>query len=41
MVFYIGGGIMIGIYLIIVIIYTGPKKLSRKSDSEMPFKALN
>jgi len=38
MIFYIGGGIMIGIYLIIVVIYFGPKKLSRKPDSEMPFK---
>ena len=41
MVFYIGGGILIGIYLIIVIIYAGPKKLSRKPDSEMPFEILN
>ena len=37
MVFYIGAGIMIGIYLIIVVLYAGPKKLSRKPDSEMPF----
>jgi membrane protease YdiL (CAAX protease family) len=37
MIFYIGGGIMIGAYLIVVIIYAGPKKLSRKPDSEMPF----
>ena len=36
MVFYIGGGIMIGIYLIIVIIYAGPNKLSRKPKSEIP-----
>lgn len=38
MIFYIGGGIMIGVYLIIVILYFGSKKLSRKPDSEMPFK---
>ncbi|NHI93829.1 MAG: hypothetical protein EAX96_15180 [Candidatus Lokiarchaeota archaeon] len=37
MVFYIGARIGIGIYLIIVIIYAGPKKLSKKSDSEMLF----
>ncbi|MBY9004033.1 MAG: CPBP family intramembrane metalloprotease [Candidatus Lokiarchaeota archaeon] len=37
MIFYIGGGIMIGVYLIVVVIYSGPKKLSRKPDSEMPF----
>jgi len=37
MVFYIGGGIMIGIYVLIVIIYAGPKKLSRKPDSELIF----
>jgi membrane protease YdiL (CAAX protease family) len=41
MIFYIGGGVMIGIYLIIVIIYAGPKKLSRKPDSEKLFKILN
>ena len=37
MVFYIGAGIGIGIYVIIVVIHAGPKKLSRKEDSEMPF----
>ena len=36
MVFYMGGGVMIGIYLIIVILYAGPNKLSRKSKSELP-----
>ncbi len=41
MVFYIGGGVMIGIYLIIVIIYAGPKKLSRKLDAEMPYSISN
>ena len=37
MIFYIAGGIMIGIYVICVVIYAGSKKLSRKPDSEMPF----
>ena len=37
MIFYIGGSVMIGIYVIVVIIYAGPSKLSRKPDSEMPF----
>lgn len=37
MIFYIGGSVMIGIYVIVVIIFTGSSKLSRKSDSEMPF----
>jgi len=37
MIFYIGGGIMIGVYLIVVVVYAGPEKLSRKLDSEMPF----
>ena len=37
MIFYIGGGIMIGTYVIIVVIYAGPKKLSRKPNFEMPF----
>jgi hypothetical protein len=37
MIFYIGGGIMIGTYVIVVVIYAGPKKLSRKLDFEMPF----
>ncbi|MEJ2252374.1 MAG: CPBP family intramembrane metalloprotease [Candidatus Lokiarchaeota archaeon] len=37
MIFYIGAGIMIGVWVIIVIIYEGPSKLSKKLDSEMPF----
>jgi len=37
MIFYIGGGVMIGIYLIAVVVYAGPEKLSRKPDSEMPY----
>jgi len=37
MVFYIGGSVMIGAYVIVVILYSGPSKLSRKPDSEMPF----
>lgn len=37
MIFYIGGSVMIGIYVIVVIIFAGPSKLSRKLDSEMPF----
>jgi membrane protease YdiL (CAAX protease family) len=41
MIFYIGGGIMIGFYLIVVIIYAGPKRLSRKPDSEMQFNIQN
>ena len=37
MVFQIGGGVMIGVYLIIVVAYYRREKLSRKPDSEMPF----
>jgi len=37
MVFYISGSILIIPYLIIVVKYAGPEKLSRKPDSEMPF----
>ena len=37
MVFQIAGGVMIGIYVIVVVLYAGPEKLSRKLDSEMPF----
>ncbi|MFX0002424.1 MAG: CPBP family intramembrane glutamic endopeptidase [Promethearchaeota archaeon] len=40
-IFYIAGGVMIGIYLIAVIAYSHPEKLSRKPDSEMPFKKSN
>lgn len=36
MVFYISASIAIGIYLIAVILYAGPKKLSRKPESEIP-----
>ncbi|MFO7794919.1 MAG: CPBP family intramembrane glutamic endopeptidase [Promethearchaeati archaeon] len=36
MIFYISASIAIGIYLIAVIGYAGPKKLSRKRDSEIP-----
>ncbi len=36
-IFYIAGSVMIGFYVIIVIIYAGSSKLSRKPDSEMPF----
>jgi len=28
---------MIGVYLIVVVVYAGPEKLSRKLDAEMPF----
>jgi len=35
MVFYISASIAIGIYLIVVLLYAGPKKLSRKSDLEI------
>jgi len=41
MVFYISGSIMIIPYLIIVVKYAGPEKLSRKPDSEMPFNKSN
>jgi len=37
MVIYITAGVTIGIYLIAVVLYAGPEKLSRKLDSEMPF----
>ena len=37
MIFYLAGGVMIEIYLIAVIYYAGPKRLSWKPDSEMPF----
>ncbi len=37
MVFYIVGGVGIGIYVIVVVLYAGPEKLSRKLDSELPF----
>jgi len=37
MIFQIAGGVMIGIYVIVVVLYAGPEKLSRKLDSEMPF----
>ncbi len=36
MVFYISASIGIGVYLIAVILYAGPKKLSRKPESEIP-----
>jgi hypothetical protein len=36
MVFYISASIGIGIYLIAVILYAGPKKLSKKPESEIP-----
>ena len=36
-IFYIGGSVMIGIYVIVVIIFAGPSKLSKKPDTEMPF----
>ncbi len=41
MMFYLAGGILIGIYVIIVIIYYGPKRLSRKSEEDLPFKKLD
>lgn len=34
MIFYIGGGVMITVYVIIVIIYAGPRKLTRKDFSK-------
>jgi membrane protease YdiL (CAAX protease family) len=36
MVFYISASIAIGIYVIAVVWYAGPKKLSRKPESEIP-----
>jgi membrane protease YdiL (CAAX protease family) len=41
MMFYLAGGILIGAYVIIVILYYGPKKLSRKSEVELPFKRID
>ena len=41
MMFYLAGGILIGIYVIIVIIYYGPKRLSRKPEEDLPFEILN
>jgi membrane protease YdiL (CAAX protease family) len=41
MMFYLAGGILIGVYVIIVIIYYGPKRLSRKPDEELPFEILD
>ncbi|MBY9016115.1 MAG: CPBP family intramembrane metalloprotease [Candidatus Lokiarchaeota archaeon] len=35
MVFYIGGSVMIGVYVIVVIIYAGPSKLSQKPNSKI------
>lgn len=40
MMFYLAGGILIGFYVIIVIIYYGPKRLSRKSEDDLPFEIL-
>ncbi len=37
MVFQIAASVMIGVYLIVVVVYAGREKLSRKLDSEMPF----
>ena len=37
MTFNIAGGVMIGIYLIIVVVYYGRENLSRKLESELPF----
>jgi len=36
MIFYISASIGIGVYLIAVILYAGPKKLSKKPESEIP-----
>jgi len=41
MMFYLAGGILIGIYVMIVIVYYGPKKLSRKPEGDLPFKTLD
>ena len=41
MIFYIGVSIILGTYLIIVIIYYGPKRLSRKPDEDLPFKIID
>jgi membrane protease YdiL (CAAX protease family) len=40
MLFNIAGGVMIGIYLLIVVAYYGREKLSRKPDSELPFTKI-
>jgi len=41
MIFYLAGGILIGIYVIIVIVYYGPKRLSRKPEEDLPFEILD
>ncbi len=41
MMFYLAGGILIGIYVIIVIVYYGPKRLSRKPEKDLPFEILH
>jgi len=41
MMFYLAGGILIGIYVIIVIVYYGPKRLSRKPKEDLPFEILD
>ncbi len=38
MIFYISASIMLTIYTILVIAYYGPKRLSRKPESELPFE---
>ncbi len=40
MIFYIGVSIILGIYLIIVVVYYGPKHLSRKPEEDLPFKIV-
>ena len=41
MIFYIGVSIILSIYLIIVLVYYGPKKLSRKLEEDLPFKIID
>jgi len=39
LVFYIGSGIAIGLYLVAVVVIFGPRYLSRKPIEEMPFRS--
>lgn len=41
MILYIGVSIILSIYLIIVFVYFGTRRLSRKSEEELPFEILD
>jgi hypothetical protein len=38
MVLYIGGGIMVGIWMLLVVVFAGAKFLSKKPLEELPFR---